>query len=221
MPEYLPLSPALKEKFPDLAAQIINFKDVTIKREVNELEEYKEEVYEETRGRWEIEKLRDDPDFRAYRDFFWKLGTDPTKNRPAAEALIRRVLNGRPIPKINTWVDAYNLVSIQTAIPIASFDADLLEGSLLMREAEAGEEFLGIAMKKPMVLKGGEAVIQDDQGLVAIYPFRDADHSKVTGDTKNVLMLLCGAPKITLETLDASAGVAEKVLTRFCGGRAE
>ena len=221
MPEYLPLSPTLKEKFPGLAAQIINFKDVTIKREVNELEEYKEEIYAETRGRWVIEKLRDDPDFRAYRDFFWKLGTDPTKNRPAAEALIRRVLNGRPIPKINSWVDAYNLVSIQTAIPIASFDAELLEGSLLMREAEEGEEFLGIAMKKSMFLKGGEAVIQDDQGLVAIYPFRDADHSKVTGETRNVLMLLCGAPKITLETLDASAGVAERVLTKFCGGRAE
>ena len=221
MPDYLPLSSSLRDKFPTLAAQIINFKDVTIKREIDELEMYKEEIYIETRGRWEIEKLRDDPDFRAYRDFFWKLGTDPTKNRPAAEALIRRVLNGRPIPKINTWVDAYNLVSIQTAIPIASFDADLLVGELLMREAEAGEEFLGIAMKKPMVTKGGEAVIQDDEGLVAIYPFRDADHSKVTGNTTNVLMLLCGAPNITLETLEASAGVAEKVLTRFCGGRTE
>ena len=221
MPDYLPLSSSLKDKFPTLAAQIINFKDVTIKREIEELEGYKEEIYIETRGRWEIEKLRDDPDFRAYRDFFWKLGTDPTKNRPAAEALIRRVLNGRPIPKINTWVDAYNLVSIQTAIPIASFDADLLVGDLLMREAETGEEFLGIAMKKPVVTKGGEAVIQDDEGLVAIYPFRDADHSKVTGDTKNVLMLLCGAPNITLDTLDKSAGVAEKVLTRFCGGRTE
>jgi len=221
MPEYLELSGSLKDKFPGLAAQIINFKDVSIKRELKELEEYKEEIYAETRGRWVIEKLREDPDFRAYRDFFWRLGTDPTKNRPAAEALIRRVLNGRPIPKINTWVDAYNLVSIQTAIPIASFDADLLVDSLLMREADAGEEFLGIAMNKPMVLKGGEAVIQDDEGLVAIYPFRDADHSKVTGDTKNVLMLLCGAPNITLETLDASAGVAERVLTRFCGGRAE
>jgi DNA/RNA-binding domain of Phe-tRNA-synthetase-like protein len=221
MPEYLPLSSSLTDKFPGLAAQIINFKDVSINRESDELEEYKEEIYSETRSRWEIEKLRDDPDFRAYRDFFWRLGTDPTKNRPAAEALIRRVLNGRPIPKINTWVDAYNLVSIQTAIPIASFDADLLVGNRLMREADSGEEFLGIAMKRPMVLKGGEAVIQDDEGLVAIYPFRDADHSKVTGNTKNVLMLLCGAPNITLEKLDASVGVAEIVLTRFCDGHTE
>ncbi|MBT6604047.1 hypothetical protein HOB36_03030, partial [Candidatus Bathyarchaeota archaeon] len=47
------------------------------------------------------------------------------------------------------------------------------------------------------------------------------DHSKVTGDTRNVLMLLCGAPNIALETLEASAKVAVRVLTRFCGGTAE
>lgn len=221
MPEYLELSEALKDKFPGLSAQIVNFRGVSIERELDELEAYKEEIYSKTRNRWEIEKLRDDPDFRAYRDFFWRLGIDPTKNRPAAEALIRRVLNGRPIPKINTWVDAYNLVSIQTAIPIASFDANLLRGGLLMREAEEGEEFLGIAMKKPVVLKGGEAVIQDDEGLVAIYPYRDANHSKVTGDTSNVLLLLCGAPNITLEKLKDSARLSEKVLTSFCSGAVE
>lgn len=221
MSEYLRLSSELSSKFPELAAQIVNFKGVSITREIPELESYKGEIYASTQSRWEIEKLRDDPDFRAYRDFFWKLGIDPTKNRPAAEALIRRVLNDKPIPKINTWVDAYNMVSIQTAIPIASFDADLLEGDLYMREAVEGEEFLGIAMKKPVFLKGGEAVIQDDARLVAIYPYRDADYSKVTPDTKNVLMLMCGAPKITRGKLSESAVLARSVLTRFCGGDAE
>lgn len=221
MPEYLRLTTELSDKFPELAAQIVNFKDVSITRESPELESYKNGVYTFTQSRWEIEKLREDPDFRAYRDFFWKLGIDPTKNRPAAEALIRRVLNDKPIPKINTWVDAYNMVSIQTAIPVASFDADLLEGELLMREAVAGEKFLGIAMKKPVTLKGGEAVIQDDARLVAIYPYRDADYSKVTADTKNVLMLMCGAPKITKGKLGESADLAKSVLMRFCGGVSE
>jgi DNA/RNA-binding domain of Phe-tRNA-synthetase-like protein len=221
MPKYLQLSSELSEKFPGLVAQIINFSEVSIKREVPELESYKSEIFRYTQSRWEIEKLREDPYFRAYRDFFWKLGIDPTKNRPAAEALIRRVLNSKPIPRINTWVDAYNMVSIQTAIPIASFDADLLEGNLLMREAVVGEEFLGIAMKKPVVLKGGEAVIQDDARLVAIYPYRDADYSKVTSSTSNVLMLLCGAPNITKDKLAKSADLARSVLTRFCGGNTE
>ena len=216
--EFLEIDETLQDRFPGLAAQIIRFHDVSVKRENSELEEYKLDVYKGTQNNWEVEKLRDDPEFRAYRDFFWKLGIDPTKNRPAAEALIRRVLRDRPIPKINTWVDAYNLVSITTAVPIASFDSDLLEGNLLMREAKAGETFLGIAMDKPVVLSGGEAVIQDDKRLVAIYPYRDADYSKVSQDTKNVLMLMCGAPGITRTTLNASAKEAMTVIPRFCGG---
>ena len=219
--EYIELHSNLQTRFPGLAAQVIRFKDITVKREESELENYKLDVAKATQEKWELEKLRDDPEFRAYRDFFWRLGIDPTKNRPAAEALIRRVLSDRPLPKINTWVDAYNLVSITTAIPIASFDSDLLVGSLLMREARAGEEFLGIGMDKPVTLSGGEAVIQDDKRLVAIYPYRDADYSKVTMKTKNVLMLLCGAPGITNEKLQASALEAASVLPRYCGGTVE
>lgn len=216
--EYLRLDRVMQDRFPGLDAQIVNFHNITVKREDPTLEEYKLEVFKETQQKWEVEKLRDDPEFRAYRDFFWKLGIDPTKNRPAAEALIRRVLRDRPLPKINTWVDVYNLVSILTAIPVASFDADLVEGSPIMREANAGEEFLGIAMDKPVFLSGGEAVIEDDERLIAIYPYRDADYSKVTQNTKNVLMLMCGAPGITREKLNDAADLAKTILPRFCGG---
>jgi DNA/RNA-binding domain of Phe-tRNA-synthetase-like protein len=216
--EYLKIQTNLQDKFPGLAAQIVRFYNVNVRRELQELEEYKSKVINDTQAKWEVDKLRDTHEFRAYRDFFWKLDIDPTKNRPAAEALIRRVLRGRPIPKINTWVDAYNLVSITSTIPIASFDLDLLEGELFMREAKTGEEFLGIGMKEPVTMKGGETVIEDGTRLVAIYPYRDADYSKVSLKTANVLVLMCGAPGITLEKLNASALEAKKVLPRFCGG---
>ena len=102
-----------------------------------------------------------------------------------------------------------------TAIPIACFDIDVLESDLLMREAIAGEKFLGIAMKEYITLKGGEAVIEEGARLVAIYPYREADYSKVSHNTKNVLMLMCGAPGITLQKLNNSALEAIKVLTNL------
>jgi DNA/RNA-binding domain of Phe-tRNA-synthetase-like protein len=220
MSRYIKLSPGLRQRFPDLNAEIIRFSGVHVSRESPQLEDYKGEVAHRIRNRWNLDQLKDDPIFKVYRDFFWRLGIDPTKNRPAAEALIRRVLRDNPIPMINTWVDAYNLVSMETAIPIASFDADLLKGELLMREAEASELFTGIGMEKPMTLSGGEAVIQDDESLVAIYPYRDADHSKVNMSTVSILMLMCGAPGVTLETLTRASGIAREVLPRFCGGQA-
>ena len=215
---FLKLDEKLSARFPGLEAKIVHLEGVSVAKENPELEQYKDEVAERVRSRWTVEELKDHPMIRAYRDFFWKLDIDPTKNRPAAEALIRRILRERPLYKINTFVDAYNLVSMDTAVPIASFDNDILVGELYMREAREGEEFLGIGMKKPVTLKGGEAVIQDDEKLVAIYPYRDADSSKVGLTTKNVLMLMCGAPGVETSKLDEAGKVSAEVMTRFCGG---
>src|SRR5439155_24626453 len=46
------------------------------------------------RRTYALETLKDEPWLRAYRDFFWRVGVDPTKVRPAAEALLRRVIQG-------------------------------------------------------------------------------------------------------------------------------
>jgi DNA/RNA-binding domain of Phe-tRNA-synthetase-like protein len=73
-------------------------------------------------------------------------------------------------------------------------------------------------MKEPVTMNGGESVIEDGTRLVAIYPYRDADYSKVSLKTANVLVLMCGAPGITLEKLNDSALEAKRVLPRFCGG---
>jgi DNA/RNA-binding domain of Phe-tRNA-synthetase-like protein len=216
---FLKLDEKLSARVPGLEAKIVHLEGVSVAKENPELEQYKDEVAERIKTRWTVEELKDHPMIRAYRDFFWKLDIDPTKNRPAAEALIRRVLRERPLYKINTFVDAYNLVSMDTAIPIASFDNDILVGELYMREALEGEEFLGIGMKKPVTLYGGEAVIQDDEKLVAIYPYRDADSSKVGLTTRNVLMLMCGAPGVETSKLDEAGKVSVEVMTRFCGGK--
>lgn len=215
---FLKIGPKLGTRFPGLSALIIRVKGVEVGRELEELEEFKVEVMERTRGRWALDQLREHPVFRAYRDFFWRVDVDPTKTRPASEALIRRVLRGRPIPKINTLVDAYNLASIETAIPLAAFDEDGLSGELIMREAVTGEEFLGIGMEKPVVLKGGEAVVEDGEKLIAIYPYRDADACKIKLTTKNTLMLICGVPNVGDDVLERAGRVAVEYVTRFCGG---
>jgi DNA/RNA-binding domain of Phe-tRNA-synthetase-like protein len=217
----LTITPEVKVSFPDLQVLVSRVENVEVKDIDTQLEAFKEEVIQEARNSYNPELLKDKPVFRAYRDFFWQIKVDPTKNRPAAEALIRRVVGGKSLPCINTLVDAYNLASIKTEIAVAAFDADRLLGDLNMRYAKRGERFLGIGMKKPLVLQGGEIVVQDEEKLVAIYPYRDAEDSKVTEGTMNVLLLFCGVPGISLEKLSDSMKVTSKIITRFCGGTAK
>lgn len=217
----LKIDSKLKTRFPDLIAKILQVKEVKVEKRNSELEKFKAEIAKQVREMYDLESLKDQPAFRAYRDFFWSVGIDPTKNRPAAEALIRRILGGRTVPTINSLVDAYNLASIKSRIALATFDADKLEEDLFMRFAEEGETFLGIGMEKPLILKGGEIVVADNAKLVAVYPYRDADNTKVTVETKNIAMIVCGAPGISEERLDFASQVAQEYILRFCDGNVE
>lgn len=210
------IEPSLTREYDELAVHETTVPNLTIKRENPELEAFKKELIARIENIYELKSLKDVETIREYRDFFWRLGIDPTKIRPASEALIRRILQGKPIPKINTAVDAYNLVSIETHIAIGAFDERMLEGSLTMRWAEKGEEFLGIGMKEPMTLKGREIVISDEEELIAIYPYRDADGSKVTNDTKEIYVLSCGVPGIEMEELRKASSMTKEYFERFC-----
>ncbi|MDH5690639.1 MAG: phenylalanine--tRNA ligase beta subunit-related protein [Candidatus Bathyarchaeota archaeon] len=214
----LKIDSKLKTRFPDLTVLTLRIKGVQIQKRGAELEKFKVEVMRQVRNEYNLDSVKDHPTFRAYRDFFWSIKIDPTKIRPAAEALIRRILAGKTLPCINTLVDAYNLASIKSRIALATFDADKLEGTLLMRFAEEGEQFYGIGMEKPLILKGGEIVVSDEEKLVAIYPYRDADNTKVTEETENIMMLFCGVPGIPKENLENASRVALEYITRFCDG---
>jgi len=159
--------------------------------------------------------MKDTPIFGAYRDFFWKIKVDPTKNRPAD--LIRRIVGGKALPQINSFVDAYNLASIKTEVALAAFDSDKLNGNLLMHFAFEGEGFFGIGIKSPMKLTRGEVVISDDEKIVAMYPYRDVGASKVTEDTRNVVLLICGVLGMSEDKLSVAMNVAFDLVTRFCG----
>ena len=184
----------VRTRFPGTKVLIRRVNDVRVEKVNPQLEALKEKLIEETKSNFSVESLKDVPVFRLYRDFFWRLGIDPTKNRPAAEALVRRILAGKPISSVNSVVDAYNLASVKTLVALAVFDADKLRGELTLRFAKVGEEFMGIGMEKPLHLSGDEVVVSDAEKLVAVYPYRDAETSKVTRETKNLVILVCGVP---------------------------
>ena len=205
-------------KFPDLRVVVRDVRGVKVSETPDpRLEEFKEEIFAEVKQKFTLESLKDEPVFRAYRDFFWKIGIDPTKIRPAAEALIRKLLGGKTIPRINTAVDAYNLASMSTCIAIAAFDIDKLDGEITMRFANSGESFLGIGMDEPVTLAGGEIIMTDRSRLIAIYPYRDADYSKITIKTRDLMLVSCGVPSIPIDRLNETADKASDFVTRFCG----
>lgn len=210
----------LSSTFPGLHAIPLEIHGLTIMKQTPALEHFKKEVLARVRLTIKsLEEIKDKPIYRAYRDFFWRVGIDPTKTRPAGEALVRKVIGGRDLPTINTLVDAYNLASLETGIAIAAFDLrNLAWEDLSMRKAIPGETFLGIGMSAPSTLTGVEVVIENKRtaSLVAVYPYRDSEESKVTTETKDVLLVMCGVPGIKEESLQLAESLSKKYVMQFC-----
>lgn len=190
--------------FPGLSVAEGDVGPLSIHEKSPALEALKDEIVHSVREQYTLEQVKNEPLFRAYRDFFWRVGVDPTKTRPASEALVRRILAGKMVPTINTAVDAYNLASMRTGIPIAAFDADTLCGDLSMRFAEEGEAFLGIGMAAPVILQKNQVILTDEDAIVAVYPYRDSDATKITLATTRVHVVACGVPKVAGETVYAA-----------------
>lgn len=215
--------PELQSSFPGLRVIELKMEGLAVKSVDSALESFKREVQEKVRRRTaSLEVVKDQPIFRAYRDFFWRVGIDPTKFRPAGEALTRRILGGRDLPRLNTLVDAYNLASVETSIAIAAFDTETVnEDTLVMRRAVRGELFHGIGMSTPDSLTGAEVVVEDQEShrLVAVYPYRDSDVSKITEGTRGVLFMMCGVPGIGDDALERARDLTREYVGRFCLGR--
>lgn len=191
---------------------------VSVSRGDPELEKYLTEVVTRARGEYVLESLKDNPVIRAYRDFFWRIGIDPTKTRPSSEALMRRILKGRSIPRINNVVDSGNLASVVTLVPIGLYDVSKIEGHLSIRMAREGERFEPIGSGEEE-LTGKEIVLADERKVIHLYPHRDSERTKIDKNTRKVLVIACGVPGVESNLLMRAASLTLELIAKFAGGK--
>lgn len=149
-----------------------------------------------------MDEVKEDHTVRALRQFYWRIGIDPTKTRPSSEALLRRLLK-KELPLINNLVDSGNLASAKTIIPIGIYDMGNIVGNIVLRAAGSGEEFVGIG-NKTITLEEGIPVLADDEGVIHLYPHRDSMRTRITEECENALVVACGAPGIKRKLLDTA-----------------
>ena len=110
--------------------------------------------------------LSEVPSLADWRAAYRKFGTDPTKYRNAAEALLRRLTKKGDIPSINTLVDIGNMVSIRYALPVAVFDTRDIQGTVTVRFADGSERFTELGSTEALHPDPGEVIFVDESGMV-------------------------------------------------------
>jgi DNA/RNA-binding domain of Phe-tRNA-synthetase-like protein len=81
------------------------------------------------------------PPVAAMRKLFRAAGCDPTRYRPASEALLRRLVKGAELPAIHPLVDVNNCLSAELVVPCCVMKEGSLGTSLVFRAGRAGESY--------------------------------------------------------------------------------
>lgn len=152
-------------------------------QEINALGEHYRQVLS-------TETLKAISGIEATRRVYRACGKDPSRYRPAAEALIRRQLKGKDLYQIDTLVDLVNLASIRYGYSIGGFDADKFEGdTLTLGVGREGEPYEGIG--RGMINIAGLPVYRDAKGGVGT-PTSDNERTKISLSTTHLVVLING-----------------------------
>jgi DNA/RNA-binding domain of Phe-tRNA-synthetase-like protein len=173
-----------------------------------------DEVCERKRLEFTLESLADSKPVRDIRAMFREWGMDPSKYRPASEALLRRVVQGKGLYRVSNVVDIGNLGSIETGWPFGCYDRSRIQQPIELRHGIAGESYEGIG-KQTWHLQG-RPLLADSQGPFGS-PISDSTRSMITESAKDILIVLY----VPAGVVDASLEVAIKRvierLTLFAG----
>jgi DNA/RNA-binding domain of Phe-tRNA-synthetase-like protein len=140
-------------------------------------------------------------------------GKDPSRYRPAAEALMRRMLQGKELYQIDTLVDLINLASIRFGYSIGGFDADKFHGdTLTLGVGKKDEPYEGIG--RGLINIEGLPVYRDATGGVGT-PTSDHERTKIDIHTTHLLTLINGYDG-NEEQVTANALFIQSLLRKYC-----
>ncbi len=183
------INPEMKALWPDAVLGCIQCR-VKVKDSPAELLEEIEEFGRELQAK--IEKVPDIPkrekiaDTRsAYKAF----GKEPSRYRNSAEAMCRRIIQGKGLYHINNVVECNNLFSIRTGYSLGAYDVTKIKGAVTWMVAPEGTCYQGIG--KDQINVEFLPVFTDDRGPFG-NPTSDSTRTRITENAEEILMVIFG-----------------------------
>lgn len=159
-----------------------------------------------------IEEISKIPAIEASRRGYKACGKDPARYRLSAEALLRRIVSGKGLYRINNVVDQLNLVSVISGFSIGGYDADKIAGSVCFGIGKADEPYTGIGRGALNI--ESLPVFRDEKGAFGT-PTSDSERTEVTPQTRKFLMILIDFESSS--ELEKAKQLAIHLLKEHCG----
>jgi len=214
-------------RFPDFCVAVILAEDLAIgEARSPALDAFIAEVEEGARRAYAATELSAIPGIVAWRRAYRAFGIKKTSYRSSVERLMKNALVGSALPRINSFVDAYNAVSLAHVLPAGADDLDRVTGDLSFRFARDGDDFRDMGALdergEPLIdpPKSGEVVYADStKVLCRRWNWRQDARSAISSETRRAVVTL---QQNGVGDAARAATAAEELVARLaaeCGGR--
>ena len=147
---------------------------------------YTEEVCHSIKEGMQIEDVSKIEIISDTKNAYRQLGKDPSRYRPSAEALTRRVVSGKGLYVVNNIVDVLNIISIKHGFSIGGYDHDRIEGKVELGAGLRDEPYEAIGRGQ---LNIEHLPTLRDRKSAFGTPTSDSQRTMIRSDTRNFLMV--------------------------------
>lgn len=173
--------------------------------------------------RYEQLDAHEDPVLEGFHLLHDAVGVKRRKNVPASENLIKLLKkNGGEMFFINTAVDIYNLLSMESKLALGAHNIDRIEGNVTLRFTDGTERFVPLGQSEPVPVAPHEYCYCDDSNEVLCrLEIRQVNKTAVDETAKNVLYIVQGNRATPDELLRETAQALIDQTQEHCGGTGE
>ena len=216
------ISKEILKKFPKLNVGIVVAKDIDNSGSDNKVHHLLEEVEKLIQMNFVPADLAKHPLISPWRTAYSEFGAKPSKYHNSVEALIKSILKGRLIPRINIIVDLYNYLSLKHLVPMGGDDLSGIKGNIKLKIAKGDEKFTQLGKKKIENPEKGEVIYMDDEKVLCRrWNWRECDESKITDKTKDVIIYIEGLFPVKKEKVVEICKELVDLIKSFCSGEAK
>lgn len=169
-----------------------------------------ETVIDQCKANYSLETIKQQTQIEATREMYLNCGKKPSRYRPAAEQLMRRVLKNVGINNVNTLVDLVNLISLKSGYSIGGFDASAIVGSVEAGIGKENEPYKGIGRGTLNIHL--LPTLRDEKGAIGT-PTSDEERTALSIYTTHFFMCInayTGADSYLEDTLNYSVDLLKK-----------
>ena len=205
-----------------LRAEAIVFRDVTVGGSPPALRARMRSVALDLQRRFvDVAALRRSTELRAFAESYRSAAVNPKRQQPGCERLTEFAWKRGELPAINSLVDVYNMVSVRWLLSLGAHDLRAVSLPLRLTIVPDEMTFTPLGTSESISVRPGEFAYLDAGGrVVCRLDVIQAEFSKVTAASTDVVVIVEGTSSHDGAALLAARTELVELIGEFCGGSA-